>query len=88
MQAAAAKHPHLAVVNTSLQPTRKQKPPKHSIVHDMTPSHVKELKTKLVEEREKILLEHPSSRMIGIDFVCPDIVIDKICEQIKIFFLS
>ena len=51
----------------------------------MTPSHVKELKTKLLEEREKILLEHPSYRMIGIDFVCPDSVLDKICEQSKYF---
>ena len=43
----------------------------------MTPSHVKELKTKLLEERDKILLEHPSYHMIGIDFVCPDIVLDE-----------
>ena len=68
-----------------LQP-RKQKPQKHSVVHDMTPFHVKELKAKLVEEHEKILLEHPSYRMIGINFVCPDIVIDlsiniKICTE-------
>ena len=47
----------------------------------MTPSHVKELKTKLLEERKMILLKHPSYRMIGMDFVCPDIVLDKICEQ-------
>ena len=67
-----------------LQP-RKQKPQKHSVVHDMTPFHVKELKAKLVEEHEKILLKHPSYRMIGINFVCPDIVIDKICEQSKYF---
>ena len=67
-----------------LKPTR-QKSQKQPVAHDMTPSHVKELKTKLLEEREKILLEHPSYRMIGIDFVCPDSVLDKICEQSKYF---
>ena len=65
--------------------TKKQKPQKQSVAHDMTPSHVKELKTKLSEEREKIFLEHPSYRMIGIDFVCPDIALDKVCEQSKYF---
>lgn len=46
-----------------------QKSQKQSLAHDMSPSHVKELKTKLSEEHEKMLLEHPSYRMIGIDRV-------------------
>ena len=46
-----------------------QKSQKQSLAHDMSPSHVKELKTKLSEEREKMLLEHPSYRMIEIDRV-------------------
>ena len=39
-----------------------------------------------LEEHEKMLLEHPSYCMIGIDFVCLDIILDKICEQSKYFF--
>ena len=61
----------------------KQKRKRKYEVHDVAPSHIDELKSRLVQERENILLEHPNYRMIGVDFVCPDAIISEVCKQSK-----
>ena len=41
----------------------------------------KELRSRLVEERDAILNENPMYRMIGVNFLCPDSVLDQLCER-------
>ena len=41
------------------------------------------LKENLKAEREAYMMEHPSFRMLGSSFVCPDSAIDKICHDAK-----
>ena len=39
------------------------------------------LETTLVDARVKTLAEHPSFKMVGVDFLCPDAAIKKLCEE-------
>ena len=40
------------------------------------------LSLRLVEEREKLMSEHPGYRMIGPDFVCSDAAIGELCQEV------
>lgn len=42
-----------------------------------------ELKKKLELAREDFLDKHPSFRIVGIDFVCTNLAIEKLCEEAK-----
>ena len=44
---------------------------------------MKKLKENLEAEREAYIFDHPSFRMLGPNFVCPNSVIDKICLDAK-----
>ena len=39
------------------------------------------LETTLVDARVKTLAEHPSFKMVGVDFLCPDAAIKKLCGE-------
>ena len=41
------------------------------------------LEEKLKSVREEVLEEHPSFRMLGVNFFCPDSTIKKLCEEAK-----
>ena len=43
----------------------------------------KELKDRLLEERNEFMQKHPHYLMIGSDFVCPTVVIDDICKNAR-----
>ena len=42
-----------------------------------------ELKSRLEEERNKYVVEHPCMAIFGLQFICSDNVIDKICSDAK-----
>lgn len=39
------------------------------------------LEAKLITAREQVLEEHPSFRMVGVNFLCPDASIKKLCKE-------
>lgn len=41
----------------------------------------KELRAKMIEERDRLLIENPMYRMIGVNFLCPDSVLEQLCER-------
>ena len=47
-------------------------------LYDITEDLKREIKECLRDERRKVIQENPSYNMLGPDFVCPDIVIDKL----------
>ena len=65
MHTQVSTHYRLDILNAS-----KQKHQGKCVVHDMAPSHVQQLKHRLVEEREKILVEHPTYHDYGRDQLC------------------
>lgn len=39
------------------------------------------LESRLLDARQETLAEHPSFEMVGIDFLCTDAAIKKLCEE-------
>ena len=59
------------------QISRKRRVAAHVVSEDLK-SH---LKAHLVKERDMYLQVHPNFQMLGLSFICPDCVIDHICQQ-------
>ena len=66
-----------------LKPGKTQRHKRRTVVHEIGEVISERLKTRLLEEREKIMDENPSYRMVGHNFVCPDAVIAELCKQAK-----
>ena len=56
---------------------------RHVAVRKVDQSLLFELKKKLDEERKMYISENPSMAILGLQFVCSDNAIDKICSNAK-----
>ena len=65
----------------SVEPPVRKKP--RRAIRKVDENNQKRLKENLKAEREAYMLEHPSFQMLGLNFVCADSAIDKICENSK-----
>ncbi len=77
-------HPRLAILGCSTVVARKRR----AVVHALDKSDLELLTSRLQQERDKIIAEHPAFRMIGSNFVLSDCAIVEICKEAKFFCSS
>lgn len=63
-----------------LKPMRWQNRKRPADVRSIGENLKKELRSKLIE-RDKILNENPMYRMIGVNFLCRDSILEQLCER-------
>ena len=68
-----------------LTPKATQKRKRRHLVRRIGKVTSEQLRPRLVEEREKLMSEHPGYRMIGPEFVCSDAAIGELCQEVKYF---
>ena len=56
---------------------------RQTLVKEMNESCMADLRAGLVKAVDDFLEKHPSYKMLGRSFICPDTVIDKICSEAK-----
>ena len=66
-----------------LQPGTRKYHKKPATVREISESLSKQLQVALEQERDKILAEKPSYRILGSQYVCSDFVIQEICTRAK-----
>ena len=66
----------------NLEPGKTQRRQRCTMVRKIGEVISERLKTRLLEERERIMDENPSYRMVSHNFVCPDAVIAELCKQV------
>ena len=66
-----------------LQPGTRKYRKKPATVREISESLSKQLQVALEKERDKILAEKPSYRILGSQYICSDFVIQEICTRAK-----
>ena len=66
-----------------LSPTQLKRSKRPIAVRDVTSALRDKIKSDLFKEREKVLEEYPSYRMLGSSFICSDSIISELCSKAK-----